>query len=114
MASREIDTNYSHIIIHNDYVLKNRNKTNTPPEMFLNEAHAMAFISKNTIIPVPKIISSDGDHIRMERIQGETLEVVWPTLSKDAKLNIMRQLTDYVIQMWNLKGTKIESFVGPT
>ncbi|KAI9681638.1 MAG: hypothetical protein M1829_000837 [Trizodia sp. TS-e1964] len=70
----------------------------------LSEAHTLEFVSKNTSIPVPRVItafeSKDGlRYILMTRIPGVPLSRVFGLLSEEKQRNIMHQLRGYIDEL---------------
>ena len=57
----------------------------------LSEGQAIFYVAKNTSVPVPKVYALDDDvddrrkYIIMKRVQGCTLEHLWPSLTKVQK-----------------------------
>lgn len=82
------------------------------------EARAISFVSKNTAIPVPEIVtsffSSAGHYyILMKRCPGVPLGTVFYTLSSTEKRNVLRQLRDYMNELRALKPPK-PGWIGST
>ena len=61
-----------------------------------NEGHALLFIERHLTIPAPRLYAMYREggklYIIMEFIPGESLQILWPSLSKDDKQSIMTQL----------------------
>lgn len=78
----------------------------------------MSFVSAHTTIPVPKIYDTRIDtehgkrHIVMEYIEGETLEKAWKNLTPQQREMTCRQLSGYIAQLQQLRGTRVEAANG--
>lgn len=63
----------------------------------------MRFVRAQTTIRIPRPITylpwRGHNYIFMERVPGEELQVVWPTLSPQTQEAIMTQLADYIAQL---------------
>lgn len=77
------------------------------------EARAMRFIKESTSIPVPEVFETyviDGvNHIRMELIEGNTLESELQNLSQEEIDSILLELKGYIEEMRKIKGEYIGS-----
>lgn len=87
-----------------------------------------AFLERATSIPIPKIKMfwegeeeevfrkgvGEGERFRIieERIQGETLEQAWETLSETDREDIAQQTADYLKQLRGLTSSRIEGLHG--
>jgi serine/threonine protein kinase len=77
-----------------------------------HEAATMCMVSRNTSIPIPKVIDhwflsqSDREGIVMEWIPGKTLESVWPSLNDDQRSHIAEQLKGYISELRSLTQPK--------
>jgi len=67
------------------------------------EAKAIRFVSEHTTIPVPRVLDVEEQYLTMERVEGENLKQLWPTLAAADKDLVVRQLRDYVGQLRALK-----------
>lgn len=71
-----------------------------------SELEAIRFAEQYTTIPVPRVIEvyDDGDsqHLVMEYVAGEPLDVAWPVMTTQQKKGIVEQLTGYVGQLRSL------------
>ncbi|WEW57304.1 hypothetical protein PRK78_002769 [Emydomyces testavorans] len=86
------------VLVRNKFVVK----YGVPYTNAENEGNAMLFIEQNLDIPAPLLYAMywkrpkgekrDWLYIIMEYIPGETLEVLWPGLSKSEKESILGQL----------------------
>lgn len=100
--------------IGNDYILKERPKTlyDNPN----SETICLKFLQDNSTIPVPTIIKDWVDNGRyfklQERIKGETLEDVWPTLTIPERTQIADETAQYLVQLRKFQSPRIESFGG--
>lgn len=67
-----------------------------------NERDALTFIAKNTTIPVPKILDFFEDDgacsLVVERIGGDTMEIVMENLDEEDKATLARNVTQFVEQ----------------
>jgi len=80
------------------------------------EFEAMEFVRQNTTIPVPRVFGAyngtDGTQdLVMEVVPGNTLNVMWQTLTPDQKTSIATELAGYLSQLRTLQ-PPIEGFVG--
>jgi hypothetical protein len=75
--------------------------------MDLSEAASMQFISKNTSIPVPKIICafvrSGCTYIVMERIEGDIIGNGWVRRSEESQARLLSQLKKMILEMRELQ-----------
>lgn len=81
--------------------MKSGNKVN------LDEKHALDLAAELNI-PAPKVYeastASDGAvSIRMDYIEGESLEVLWPSMSEEDRQAICKQLRDIIIAMQSVE-----------
>ncbi|KAI0120600.1 kinase-like domain-containing protein [Xylariales sp. AK1849] len=80
------------------------------PFTTLAEANAMQFVSKNTSIPVPRIICAfehaGRAYIVMERIFGQNLAQGWAARSEASKALIHEQLRSIVLQLRSITPPK--------
>lgn len=111
------------------WVYKSRGETHSPqvvripPRQLVkfrchrSELGAMQFARQHTTIPIPRIteVYDDGDcqHLVMEYVAGEPLEVVWRAMTAERRQNIVKQLTSYVNQLRNLV-PQVPGLVGST
>lgn len=70
----------------------------------LSEAHTLEFVSKNSQIPVPRVVtafeSKTGHrYILMSRIRGVPLSSVFNELTEEKQCNILRQLRNYISEL---------------
>lgn len=83
------------------------------------EAHAMRFVSQNTSIPVPKVLSAfehDGaTYITMERVAGETMGSGWLHRSPASRTALLAELRRYIQELRKLPapvGTGVANILG--
>ncbi|KAI1330582.1 kinase-like domain-containing protein [Xylariaceae sp. FL0255] len=81
------------------------------------EAKNLQFVRDMTTIPVPIVVGewteADGTyHILQEKMKGDTLEQVWPSLSDEARENIAKEVTEYVLQLRTLISDRIANLDG--
>jgi aminoglycoside phosphotransferase (APT) family kinase protein len=74
----------------------------------LSEAHTLEFVSKNSRIPVPRVITayeseSGYRYILMSRIRGVPLSSVLSEFSEEKQRNILRQLRNYINELRALR-----------
>lgn len=78
------------------YPLSRHMIVKTGGDVRLAEAITMKFISQNTKIPLPKVLSAFSRkgivYIVMERMQGRPLAVAWRHMSEQTKLDMLDQL----------------------
>lgn len=68
----------------------------------LKEVVTLEYVREHTTILVPKVIASDFtsdnelgfEYILMERIQGQTLDVVWPRLDWERKVRLVGEVNN--------------------
>jgi hypothetical protein len=106
--SNHVDLFHREVVRHGDIIIKSGPGTN------LYEAEVLQFIKENTSVPVPQVfevhkVGSQALSISMEFIEGEKLDVVWNTLSKEQKLDIANQLRGILVELRSLKGQYIGS-----
>ncbi|CAA7263959.1 unnamed protein product [Cyclocybe aegerita] len=67
------------------------------------EAKVVRFVSAHTSIPLPHIVASStgfwNHYMLMKRVDGETLEYAWRTLSSEQRSNVLEQLRTMVEQL---------------
>ncbi|KAJ5185537.1 hypothetical protein N7491_006597 [Penicillium cf. griseofulvum] len=95
--------------IGSDVILKER-----PDEGPKTEVTTLNHLASYPNIPVPKIIRSwvDGNgryFVLQERIQGETLEQAWSSLSESQKVDIADSVIEIRKQLRTIKSTSIQS-----
>lgn len=78
------------------------------PHVSLSEAHTLEFVSKNSHIPVPRVITayeseSGYRYILMSRIRGVPLSSVFSEFSEEKQRNIPRQLRNYINELRALR-----------
>lgn len=91
------------------YVLKDRESN--PPDY---EPQNTRFLQDVTSIPVPSTVlewtEPDNTSMRIvKRIDGESLEKVWPSLSETERHDIAKQTCSYLAQLRGLHSARIES-----
>ncbi|KAI9777782.1 MAG: hypothetical protein M1839_008577 [Geoglossum umbratile] len=74
----------------------------------LSEAHTAQFVSKNTTIPVPRIITafespSGCRYILMTRLKGFNLSQVYHTMSESTQQKVLLQLRTYMNQLRSIE-----------
>ncbi len=73
----------------------------------LSEASTMRFISRNTSIPVPKVVCafthSGRTYIVMEKINGEIIGSGWLNRSEQSKTTLLAQLAKMITEMRELQ-----------
>ncbi|CAG8949332.1 hypothetical protein HYFRA_00004958 [Hymenoscyphus fraxineus] len=76
-----------------------------------SEKHALDIVREQTGVPVPRAISysatKDFQQLEMHRIDGETLEDCWATLSDQERRNIARQVIAYSRDLHKLQNTMV-------
>jgi tRNA A-37 threonylcarbamoyl transferase component Bud32 len=88
------------------------------PQVTLDEAANMIFISKHTTIPVPKVFyayeKNGCCYIFMEFVQGDLLRKIWKSISVQEKNAIVDEWRDYIHQMRQIPYSKsaIGSVIG--
>ncbi|CAG8159700.1 unnamed protein product [Penicillium salamii] len=95
--------------IGSDVILKER-----PDEGPKTEVITLNYLTSHSNIPVPKILRDwvDGDgryFVLQERIQGQTLEQAWSSLSKEQKVNIADDVVRVREQLRSFKSTSIQN-----
>lgn len=73
----------------------------------VNEVAVMRWIKENTEIPVPAVVRFDAttdnpvgcEFTLLEKIPGRSVDKFYHELSEDAKMALVRQLTDVVVEM---------------
>ncbi|KAK0439205.1 kinase-like domain-containing protein [Armillaria borealis] len=83
------------------------------------EVASMRFIAENTSVPVPKVWLhfrwKQLDYIVMQRMPGQCLDSIWPSLPDESKEIIVEQLAKYVHEVRSIPspaGTQICSVLG--
>jgi len=67
---------------------------------FPGEAEAVRFVAKHTMIPVPYVHDDREQHITMDFVEGQTLEVAWKDdFPESDKALVRRQLKDHIGQL---------------
>jgi aminoglycoside phosphotransferase len=94
------------------FILKER--STNPPNF---EAQNIHFLKEKTSIPVPTIVKDwkedDGRYFMLtERICGEPLNVVWPTLSTADRERIAKQTAEYLLELRELQSLQMQSLDG--
>lgn len=95
--------------IGSEVIMKER-----PDEGPKNEVKTLQHLERYPEIPVPKIlrdwVDSDGRYfVLQERIQGQTLEQAWPSLSESQKLAIADQVIGVLSQLRQITSKSIQS-----
>ncbi|CAG8930259.1 unnamed protein product [Penicillium salamii] len=95
--------------IGSDVILKER-----PDEGPKTEVITLNYLTSHSNLPVPKILRDwvDGDgryFVLQERIQGQTLEQAWSSLSKEQKVNIADDVVRIREQLRSFKSTSIQN-----
>lgn len=73
----------------------------------LNEVGAMNWVRKSTHIPVPAVVRYDATEEKLigyeftllEKAPGVSVDKIYDTLSTETKTNMVRQLTEYLIEL---------------
>ena len=91
------------------FILKER--SSSPPNF---EAKNIQFLKEKTSIPVPTILKDwredDGRYFMLtERICGEPLNVIWPTLPIDDRERIAKQTAEYLLELRELQSPRMQS-----
>ncbi|RYC80987.1 hypothetical protein BFJ63_vAg16124 [Fusarium oxysporum f. sp. narcissi] len=98
---KRLRKNSSHIIFFSKFCIKSTDCTT------LAEAQAMQFVSKVTIIPVPRVYCAfehkSRVYILMERIQGQSLSNGWCQRSPESRARILDQLRSMLAELRNLQ-----------
>lgn len=93
------------------FILKERQTF--PPS---HEAANLRFLKEKTSLPIPDIAQewTEGDRYFTitSRIEGETLEQAWPSLSAEDKERIAKQVATYLEEMRGLTSDRIEAIGG--
>jgi aminoglycoside phosphotransferase (APT) family kinase protein len=81
------------------------------------EASNIRFLKQWTSIPVPTIIDDweeeNGRYFLLtRRIQGQSLDTAWPTMTKADKERVARQVADYLLQLRKLQSPQMQSLEG--
>lgn len=83
----------------------------------LNEVKAMNFLRENTDMPIPQILdySLEKDlvgfeYILMNRIEGVPLSQNYDSLSKEQRIDVLRQIANYYVEMKKFEFDKIGWF----
>ncbi|KIY46410.1 kinase-like protein [Fistulina hepatica ATCC 64428] len=75
-------------------------------DLYGPEASTVRFVSRNTSIPVPRIIASARGHghcfMLMTRVKGFNLEHVWETLTNEERSMIVSQLRAFIAELRTL------------
>ena len=80
------------------------------------EFEAMEFVRQNPTIPIPKVFGvynrEDGSqNLVLDLLPGDTLNVIWQTLTLEQKIGLVTELAGYPLQLRFLPPPK-EGFVG--
>ncbi|CAN9338327.1 unnamed protein product [Alternaria alternata] len=90
------------------YIFKER--SNKPPSF---EAWNLQFLREKTTIPIPQFVldyEENGRYfIQTERIPGDTLKTVWPTLSAVEREHIAKQTAECLLQLRELQSSRMQS-----
>ena len=93
-----------------------------PSKMFkekktVNEVEIINFLTKNTTVPVPKIIDYSintnligYEYILMTQIKGEPLSRTYDHISSTQRISYIKTIANYVVQMNQFKFDKIGNF----
>lgn len=94
------------------FILKER--TTQPPPTF--EARNIRFLESVTTIPVPHVVEEwqdDNAHFLLaKRVPGQPLNEAWPVMSTEDKERVAKQTAEYLMQLRDLRSTKMESLGG--
>jgi len=82
-----------------------------PAYKTLSEVATITYVRDNTSITVPRIIASDSscenelgfEYILMERVPGQSLNLIWPTLSWEQKTALVQEVAVVTAQMHELR-----------
>lgn len=91
------------------YILKERSMAG--PNF---EAPNIRFLSQQTSIPIPTIIidweEENGRYFLFtERIQGQSLDAAWPTMTTVDKERVAMQTAEYILQLRKLQSPQMQS-----
>ncbi|CAL5870869.1 uncharacterized protein PFLUO_LOCUS5110 [Penicillium psychrofluorescens] len=95
--------------IGSDLILKDR-----PDGIPKTEVETLKYLASHTNIPVPKVVRDwvDRDEryfVLEERVDGQTLEKAWPSLSESQKKDIADQVSEIRKQLCSLTSTSIQT-----
>ncbi|KAI9827421.1 MAG: hypothetical protein M1819_006962 [Sarea resinae] len=84
----------------------------------LSEAHAMEFVSRNSQVPVPRVVAAfESRHgcryMFMTRIKGTPLSDVFDEMDEETKDDVLRQLRMYIQELREIR-PPTSGFVGAT
>lgn len=87
----------------------------SPPPAAAAEAAAMRLARERTSAPIPRVLKTiipdnmnEYGVIFMEFVEGETIEVAWPSMPDQEKKTVLAQLKDFMGQVRQVEG----SFIG--
>ncbi|KAI1370434.1 kinase-like protein [Hypoxylon crocopeplum] len=93
------------------FILKERKSF--PPS---HEVDNLRFLKEKTNLPIPYVSeewTEDDKYFTItSRIEGETLENAWPSLSKEDRERIARQVANHIEEMRSLTSNRIEAVGG--
>lgn len=95
--------------IGSDLILKDR-RDGVPK----SEVETLNYLARHTNIPVPKVVRDwvDRDEryfVLEERVDGQTLEKAWPSLSESQKKDIADQVSEIRKQLCSITSTSIQT-----
>lgn len=97
--------------IGSKYIIKERKAF--PPS---HEATNLRFLKERINIPIPDIVhewNEDDRYFTMtSRVEGETLEQAWPSLSEEEKVRVAKQVVGYLEEMRQLTSDRIQAVGG--
>lgn len=87
----------------------------------MSEVATILHVQQNSSVPVPRIVAFDASRdnpigfewIRMEKLPGKEVEVVWHTLSWETKEELVCKTAEYVAQLLKITTTRIGSIYPP-
>ncbi|OJJ65558.1 hypothetical protein ASPBRDRAFT_35837 [Aspergillus brasiliensis CBS 101740] len=81
-----------------------------------DEVSNIRLVQEQTSIPVPKILEDreeeDQRLVLMERIPGEPLSTVWPSLSFEQRESIAKQTAEYLLELREIQSNRMQSLGG--